>query len=343
MKKYISPLLIICAALMTGCASVPPQKVPLALESNHLNKPIKVFSLVEQDEINAVVPIVNSSGATAQFGLIGLMIGGAIDASTNKSAANRAEKNLSPIRDHLIHFDFRAMIEKQLSQQLLNSDVLNVSQVISIKSADEIQNHVRDGEAYMLVSSNYTLSADFRVPFVNSRVSLDANAPDKSKPNILYKNTLTFYGKQVPAVVKTQQDIDAKISELEENYNNLSVKERRKTKYDHKKSLKDARTPYNQDDKIAIATKTWAENNTYDLKNELSAGIAFVATQLTTDIKDTTAHTIYESQASTIQGYPSSRKSILVGETDSRIILRLTSSHNSGALCSEPKFSLLCI
>jgi len=71
-----------------------------------------------QQEIAIDVPT-TASGVGMQFGLIGALIGSAVQ----NSQAKGAEERVTPIRDSLIGYDFNAELEKALRQKLVSPDV----------------------------------------------------------------------------------------------------------------------------------------------------------------------------------------------------------------------------
>ena len=105
---------------LTACASTevkPYRSAPQVL----VNKTQGTVNLnIPQQEIEAIVPIVDSTAAVAQYGLIGLVVGGAIDSSTNTSNVELYQKLMAPIQDKMLAFNFDGQANKMFKAATVN-------------------------------------------------------------------------------------------------------------------------------------------------------------------------------------------------------------------------------
>ena len=111
-KKVV--YLILVGLIFSGC-TIAPHKVSM---QNKIDNKVDVISIIDQQELDALFPIQNSSGVSAQFGLIGALIGSAIDASANSTNAEKATNNLSPIRNKLIDYNFDEILQSNIESKL---------------------------------------------------------------------------------------------------------------------------------------------------------------------------------------------------------------------------------
>ena len=160
--------------LLAACAQAPTR--PLAPEARNAFKSTDVVGIVEQKELNAEIIVQNSAPATAQFGLIGALVGGAIDAGINVSRMNTAETAIAPLRDSLKGYDFDAKLLQALSQSLAPVGWLGAQPGKVVKGAKgvEMDGMLRGSTAggVLFVATAYQLSPDFSQLNVYAKVSL---------------------------------------------------------------------------------------------------------------------------------------------------------------------------
>ncbi|MPY26366.1 hypothetical protein [Shewanella sp. YLB-07] len=325
---------IFIAFLVSGCTATPakqPLNAPLT------NKSINVYSLISQDEIEALYPISNNSAVSAQFGLIGALVGGAIDSSINQSNAEKANDSLVEIRNQLLDLDFDLLFEEEIRKKL--DDQVHIGSITTIKSIDELKNRLEVGESYLLLSTSYKLDIDFRTPLIETAVTLSEHGKTKKSSKTLYKNSFTYFGTSLPLAIKSQADIDKEITELNEKFTSKSdaYQSSHKNKMRLRKQVRKAKnTSLDHDQSVDIAARAWNQEYKGTLNKGLRSGIQDLFSIIETDIEDRTDPKQYEKIGTTPSGYPNYHKSILVSESDSRKIIRFTSGARAGALCSMP-------
>ena len=122
---------------------------------------------IRQSEIYAVIPQNNGGG-----GLLGALIG----AAAENSAINRVQKEVAPVRDALLDFDFDGQTVSDLQQQLVKVDWLHLGNVTLTKdvSSDGYDKAIDDSQKpyTLFVTLDYHLSFDFKQLFVTARINL---------------------------------------------------------------------------------------------------------------------------------------------------------------------------
>lgn len=328
-------LIIFISLIVSGCKVTPAKQV---FTTPPTNKEINVYSLIPQDELEALYPVSDSSAATMQFGLVGALVGAVIDTSVNKSNAEVAEENLADIRNELIGLEFDKLFEQEIDKKL-NGQV-NIGKIQTVKSVKELKNKLEPGETYLLLDTYYKMDIDFRTPFIVTSVSLNEKGKTKKKDTQLYKNTFTYFGLSLPVPVKTQAFINQQIEEINNNFAQLSEKNQksRKERLKRQKQIKKARkTTMNFDDANAISAKTWSTEYKEALDSGIRGGIQQLFTIIADDMADKTDPKSYAKNGMTLEGYPAYHKAILVDETEDRKIIRFSDGYRAGAVCSMPK------
>ncbi|MBL4876661.1 MAG: hypothetical protein JKY10_09240 [Cohaesibacteraceae bacterium] len=328
-------LIIFIALIVSGCKVTPAKQV---FTTPPTNKEINVYSLIPQDELEALYPISDNSAVTMQFGLVGALVGAVIDTSINKSNAEVAEENLADIRNELIGLEFDKLFEQEIHKKL-NGQV-NIGKIQTVKSMSELKSKLVAGETYLLLDTYYKMDIDFRTPFIVTSVSLHEKSKTKRKDTQLYKNTFTYFGLSLPVPLKTQEFIDAKVEEINNNFAQLSEKSKksRKARLKRQKNLKKARkTTMSFDDANAISADAWSTEYKEELDEGIRGGIQQLFTLIANDMADKTEPESYAKNGMTLEGYPAYHKVILVDETENRKIIRFSQGHRAGAICSMPK------
>ena len=331
--------LLFISLIISGCTVIPAKQAYITPPSNQT---INVYSLIPQDELEALYPIQNSSAASAQFGLVGALVGAAIDGSINKSNAEVAEENLVYIRNELTELEFDKLFEEEIVKKLKGQ--VKIGEIKTIKSEDELKKMLSPGELYLLLNTHYKMDIDFRTPFIVTNVSLNAkgqgSGKKKVKDSILYKNTFTYFGLSLPKAVKNQTSIDAEIEEINQKFSKLTKNKQKtnKAKLKRQKQIKKAkRDNLDFDDANKISAIAWSKEYKEELNTTIRVGIQQLFTIISNDMKDKTLPESYAKSGVTLDGYPNHHKSLLVEETEYRKIIRFSEGHRAGSLCSMPK------
>ncbi|TYK67360.1 hypothetical protein [Colwellia echini] len=340
--------LTLATIFVTGC-SVTPAKV--ALQKNSPTHKVNVYSVIEQEQLNALYPIQDSSAVSAQFGLVGALVGGAIDGSANNSAAETAEENLVAIRYELKDLDFDQIFEEEINKKL--SGNVNVDKVRTLKSKDAVKDELKTGEVYLELDTQYMMDMDFRTPFIvtNVKIAEKNNKKSTSSDKVLYKNTFTYFGTTLPVPVKElNPELEAMVR-ADWKAQPYSVRSDKVAKSNYKKRLKAARRANNPeldfDEANVISANAWSTEYKEELQNNLRKGIQNLFTLIASDIKDSTDPLSYAKKGVTMKGYPKNHKSVVVVETEEMQVIRFTEGTRAGAICAMPNIAstekLVCL
>lgn len=210
----------ILAVLSFAAACAPSQHRPLDAAKREAASSSQVIAVIPQPEINAEIVVADSSGAVAQYGLLGALIGSAIDAGVNSSRAEDAEKSVAPLRDVLLGYDFDTQLKQELERALPAVQWLSPQGVSVSKDA---KNEARSAELsktgaanVMYFIASYSVSPDFSTLNVKADVTLlpkqkpysELSEGEKKKRrqqngpldlrNALYHNLLEVNGPLVP-------------------------------------------------------------------------------------------------------------------------------------------------
>lgn len=157
---------LLCLALPVLAARQPP---PMPL-----GDPLGVELVQEQQELGVDVP--DTSAATAQFGLLGALIGTAIENSQVKNA----ELRVAELRDLLVDYPFQARMEAALRERL-PSEGISPSPVIELRArpwlpADAAGTLAAPEERLVLVP-RYAMRNDFELLAVGLSASFVVREP----------------------------------------------------------------------------------------------------------------------------------------------------------------------
>ena len=339
MRKFIA--FASACVLLTACA-VTPFRTPISQSFIDSKEPVFVYLVFDQEELDAEVPIQDSSAATSQYGLIGAVVGGAIDASVNKSNSELAEENLAPIRNALIGYDFNQLFEKSAHESLNNLENLNVAEVVrlnSLKEFNELEKTLPSEQKSLILKVQYKLGPNFRVAYAK----LDAMLTDKSiedkKLQTLYRNRFTAYGEMQPFPTISQEEIDEKVSKVKSEFFAMSKTEQKskKNRQQYFKDLKKAeKKALSRAESIERLSAVWVEES-QELATSLQDRATEIFSLLGTDMMDINSAEYYQTMADSLNQHPANFKSTLVYETDNRLAIRSALGYNSGKICAYEK------
>lgn len=331
-KNWIVSFLVLW--IVTGC-KVTPSKQPLLEPID--NKQIAVFSIISQDELEAIYPVQNTGAAGATFGLAGALVSAAMDSAVNAVNKAEAEEQLIALREELKKFDFNKLFAEELKIKL--KDNINIKSIKTLKSNRNLNNKVSKGDLYFVLNTSYLMQMDFRTPFISITAELKQRSNKGKGASTLYKNTFTYYGKTLPDINKTQKQIDETIAKVKAEWQALPKKDRNnnKEKAKYNKKLKKARKAnYSFEEKREKIASAWTTKYSGEMETNLRNGIQDLFTIIANDIRDTEDPKVYENKNSQLKGYPENHKAILISEENNRRVIRFTQGWRNGAVCSMP-------
>lgn len=187
------------ALLVAGCAT--PLNQPMTAETTQSISNNKAVPGVQQSEIGAIINVQNSGAVAGQFGLIGALIGAAIDSSVNASRTRSAEELLGDIRNDLIEFDFKSAYFAKVNKAAERGELLNAKQVepatrINDDDLSRIARTARE-DAVLFLLGDYNFTSDFsavrtgiRALMVRRADAIEAGSGPLKPKDAIYRSTV---------------------------------------------------------------------------------------------------------------------------------------------------------
>ena len=194
--------LCLAFGLALSCCAVgaKPLQVPTPVAQE-----LPVELVLNQQEMAVEVPQ-TASAVGMQFGLIGALIGSAVQ----NAQAKKAEARMVPVRDLLVRYRFNERLEAALREKLA-SDGLSPHPQLSVRQTawDQAQANAHPTSMQALVlTPRYAMSYDFQRLGVTLAASLVQRTP---KSNGKYKTSVQFsrnYAFEFPLTAPPAQDED---------------------------------------------------------------------------------------------------------------------------------------
>lgn len=198
----------LAAAVLSTTACAPGMlNRPLDTTKRETVGKADVVGVVPQADLYAAIVVADSSAATAQYGLLGALIGSAIDGGVNASRSKDAEAAVRPLRDGLLGYTFEAQLAQELDRELagltwLGANPMTLSKKGEIGAKNAVV-YASKAATVLLVHADYHMSPDFsklivtadatlaQVPTPEERSSKKRKTGPAEKSKALYYNTLT--------------------------------------------------------------------------------------------------------------------------------------------------------
>ncbi|MBX9402763.1 hypothetical protein K4L06_15745 [Lysobacter sp. BMK333-48F3] len=169
-KRVIALAAFACLPLQAVAAK--PETLPMPIAQQ-----LPVELVLNQEEMAVVVP--DTSAATAQFGLIGALIGSAIE----NAAVKAGEKRVAEIRNLLLDYRFNQRIEDELREKLA-SDGISPNPAVEVRktawdAASAVDNATLPADVLVLVPT-YAMANNFESMTVKLHATM---AHRERKPN----------------------------------------------------------------------------------------------------------------------------------------------------------------
>lgn len=318
---------------LTACASteVKPYRSAPQFLVNKTQGTVNLY--IPQQEIEAIVPIVDSTAAVAQYGLIGLVVGGAIDSSTNTSNVELYQKLMAPIQDKMLAFNFDGQANKMFKAATVNIPWFEAKNYTLTKKAQE-----DFAEPTLSITLHYRLTTDLSSLFVIAEVEQHHAGPKKDSAALTYKNKFGYFSKHLP--IKTFRDpeeIEATKKELWQKFNARPehVKKDRNVKLKLNYALKKADDNLSHEEQLQHLANQWLADDAKLVKQELNNALADLTAMIQMDLADTTAPLDLVKRTNTEMGSVSLNYEV-VQKLEGRQIVRNVRGNFIGTLCSIP-------
>jgi hypothetical protein len=187
LNRIIVGLVLICSGQNALAAKLEPLPIPLEPQ-------LSVELVLGQQEMAVDVP--DSSAATAQFGLIGALVGSAIE----NAQVQNAEKRVVEVRNRLIDYDFNERFEAAARAAVATDGISPDPQVIVRKSAWDAasaENKPETGQkkTVLVIVPRYSMSSNFEQVSISMAVSYRARelkSNGKVKETYLFSRNYSF-------------------------------------------------------------------------------------------------------------------------------------------------------
>lgn len=248
--KNIS-LALIFTLILSGCATT---YTPITNYELKNYETATVISNIPQQEIRLQITPSNSGGAAgAPFGLIGVLIGVAVDASANNNKASKAEESIERFRVALRDEDITGQINLELQSQLSDLSWVKINNFDQTHVAGREFSKLPTANIYrtdvmILVNTDYSitpnfetieLTANYWVYAINKHGKVDTitstRGGKRKIPKAFYFNEVVYQADIFPAANTkrrlTKHDKDVAMADLDariENENNRRSREKLK-------------------------------------------------------------------------------------------------------------------
>ncbi len=218
-------LIIVAAIMLAGCAGSYKPTFDHAERVEPIS--VHVVPVLSKEEMDVQIVVADSSAATAQFGLIGGLVGAVIDSAINKRNAIRAERLAEVVREKTVEYDlFSAATRSAAVGDGERWKVVQAEEARTSVGYDDVANNAFDSgeaEAVVVLDFDYSLT-----PAANQvRVNVDQRVYLRSTPKKSDRNrkpeslrTFTYYSPQVELVQRAFDDGEKErlVALLKEDY-----------------------------------------------------------------------------------------------------------------------------
>jgi hypothetical protein len=330
------------AVLLCGCAAFQkhPNTRPMTAETIQAVGKAPVVVAQNNNGIEKSWFMVDSSAATASYGLIGGLVGGIMDAIINAGPSRRAQKAANEVSELLPADALTTSLLAHLQSQVPAPDsTVSGASLASVTTVQKITSPAA-ADGSLEINTSYTLSEDASAFRVVARVSLQGkNLPyktpykfEKSVPKSeltgpAYRNTFTYHSAQLPVPTLTPELRDRLVASIEASYKDANGAPPAADSADAKalaKELETARDDQLTKDEIAIfLAREWLSDGGAMLKREVESAHAFIARFVVQDLNSTTVPS-FEGQ------------DLLVETSDGRVVRRTGAGLDAGSYVSAP-------
>jgi len=328
---------------LTGC--VTPQTYPNKRTLTEQNaQAIGKTNIVLSENLNGIEKSwfqKDSSQAGSQYGLLGALVSGVMDAIINSGPAKRAQKAANEMAELMPAEALNASLVKQLDSQIPATDatpravaVAGVSTVNKILKPDRVDDMLEISTSYTLSEDASTLRVIVWATYQTAKMkyvtpyTFSGSVPKSELTGPIYTNVFTYESPHLPVPTLTPQLEQRLIASIEASYQNESgvppavdSKEGKAMK----KEVDAAKDGKLTKDEIAIfLTREWLKDGGALLKREVEGAHAFAARYIAQDLSSVTIPK-FDGQDEVLETLP-----------DQRTVRRIGAQTTSGSYVSSP-------
>lgn len=303
MRKIV--LCALAALSMGACASVQPSPHARPLTAEHIQA-LGPTSVVVTENNNGVMKSwvrFDSSAAAASQGLIGVLVGAAIDGIVNYGPSRRARQSADELAEIMPAQALNDSLVQHFSRQVASGEpgegvvVSDVRTVQKLTSPGEVDDALEVVTSYLLSEDATTLQVSVTLTYQNAGIpyvtpyTFEGETPRAEQSGPLYRNTFTYSSRQLPIPVLTpdlRERLIASIRESARDESGAPPVEGTDAWKAMNKELEEAR-----DDRLTKAetaiflAREWTRNDGALLRAEIDNAHAFVAKYAILDMNRT--------------------------------------------------------
>ena len=295
----------LAALSLAACASVPPVPNARPLNSQHIEA-LGATSVVVTENNGGVMKSwlrQDSSAAAASQGLLGVLVGAAMDGIMNYAPSRRARSAANELAEVMPADVLNESLVRHFSNQIASGApgsgvmVSDVRTVQKLTSPGVVDDALEVATSYLLSEDATTLQVSVALTYQNAGIpyvtpyTFEGAPPKTELTGPLYRNTFTYSSQQLPIPVLTPELRERLIASIRQNAqdeNGAPPAEGSDAFKSMTKELEEANDDRLTKAEIAIfLAREWTKNNGALLRAEIDNAHAFIAKYAVVDMNRT--------------------------------------------------------
>ena len=295
----------LAALSLAACASVPPVPNARPLNAQHIEA-LGPTSVVVTENNGGVMKSwlrQDSSAAAASQGLLGVLVGAAMDGIMNYAPSRRARSAANELAEVMPADVLNESLVRHFSNQIASGApgsgvmVSDVRTVQKLTSPGVVDDALEVATSYLLSEDATTLQVSVALTYQNAGIpyvtpyTFEGAPPKTELTGPLYRNTFTYSSQQLPIPVLTPELRERLIASIRQNAqdeNGAPPAEGSDAFKSMTKELEEANDDRLTKAEIAIfLAREWTKNNGALLRAEIDNAHAFIAKYAVVDMNRT--------------------------------------------------------
>jgi hypothetical protein len=305
--------IVVCALAalsLAACASVPPTPNARPLNAQHIET-LGATSVVVAENNGGVMKSwfrQDSSAAAASQGILGVLVGAAIDGIMNYAPSRRARGVADELAEVMPADVLNDSLVRHFSDQIASSPtgggvvVSDVRTVQKLTSPDAVDDALEVATSYLVSEDASTLQVSMTLTYQNADIpyvtpyTFEGAPPKTELSGPLYRNTFTYSSQQLPVPVLTPELRERLIASIRTN----AVDETGAPPAEGSDAFKSMTRELEEanDDKLTKAeiaiflAREWTRDSGALLRAEIDNAHAFLARYAVLDVNRTAIHSL---------------------------------------------------
>lgn len=331
----------LAALSMVACTTVPPVPNARPLNASHIEAlgPTPVTVSENNIGVGKAWLAQDSSAAGASQGLLGVLISVAFDAMMNAGPSRRAAQAADEVAEVMpvdaLNTSLVEHFRRQASAAPAGGVTISEVKLVQRRTAPiTINDNVEVASSYLLSEDATTLQVTVNLSYTNPALpyvtpyTFDGAPPKSELSGPLYRNTFTYYSRQLPVPVLTPELRERLIASIQDSARDASgalPAEGTDAFKGMTRELEEARDDRLTKAEISIfLTREWSKDNGALLRAEVEAAHAFIARYTVLDMNRTAIPSL------------TGQDEIVETVADGRTVRRLGSGVMTGSYISSP-------